>query len=279
MIKDILVHLEGTDQDEVRLRYADNLAVGFEAYLIGFYANLIPQIMLAGDGGMLGVDMAMEVEDEAREHGRQALARIEKLMDHLSSRHLLKHHDIHTEIAGQSLASEARLADLFIATRPYGHDREGMTASLIESVLFDSGRPCLFVPPNGRPHSSYETIILAWKDSRQASRAVASAMPFLHRARNIIVTIVDDGKAESARYAERGAGIMEHLRRHELPVELKIVARKERVSHTLLSQAASTGAELLVMGGYGHSRLREWVLGGTTRAVLSEAEIPVLVGH
>jgi nucleotide-binding universal stress UspA family protein len=155
-----------------------------------------------------------------------------------------------------------------------------MTASLIESVLFDSGRPCLFVPPQGTPHPSYETIILAWKDSRQASRAVASAMPFLHRARNIVVVIVDDGKAESARYAEGGAGIMEHLRRHELPVELKIIPRKnERVSYTLMNQAATTGAELLVMGGYGHSRLREWVLGGTTRAVLSEAMIPVLVGH
>lgn len=280
MIKDILVYLDGTEQDDVRLRYADNLAVGLEAYLTGLYSNLIPQIILAGDGGMMGVDMAIEVENEARERGKEAMVHISQMMDRLTSRHSLRRRDVHSEIAGPSLASEARLTDLFVATRPYGHEREGQTASLIESVLFDSGRPCLFVPPNGAPHPSYETIILAWKDSREAARAVSSAMPFLHKAKHILVTIVDDGKTDSDRYPEKGAGIIGYLKHHELPATLKVVPRRsERVSATLLEEAAVAGAELLVMGSYGHSRLREWVLGGTTRAVLTEAKLPVLVGH
>lgn len=279
MLKDILVYLDGTDQDDVRLRYADNLAVGFEAFVTAFYANLIPQIVLAGDGGMMGVDMALEVENEARAHGKQAIAHINTLMDHLTSRHVLKRQDVHMELAGQALASEARLADLFVATRPYGHDREAVTANAIEAVLFDSGRPCLFVPPNGAPHPSYETIVLAWKDSREASRAVASAMPFLHKAKSIIIAMVEDGKADSERASERGAGIIEHLTHHGLPVSLKIMPRQEKVSKTLLAEAATVGADLLVMGGFGHSRLREWAMGGTTRAVLSTATLPVLVGH
>jgi nucleotide-binding universal stress UspA family protein len=279
MYKDILVHLDGTEEDAVRLSYADSLALGFDAYVTGLFANLIPQIVLASDGGMLGIELAIEVENEARAHGQQALVKINELMGKLASRHGLKRQDLPTEMAGQSLASNARLADLFIATRPYGHEREAMTAGLIESVLFDSGRPCLFVPPRGIPHPAYDTVLLAWKDSRESARSVGSSLPMLRRAKSIVVALVDDGKSDPESYPARGAGILEHLRRHDLNASLKIIPRRDRVSQTLLGEAATIGADLLVMGGYGHSRLREWVLGGTTRAVLSEATIPVLVGN
>lgn len=279
MIKDILVHLDDSDDDGARLAYTAGLAGLFDAHVTALYANLIPQIVLAGDGGMLGMDMAIEVENEARAHGETAMDRIMGLIETVPGPHDLKRLDVHSEMAGQALAVEARLYDLFVATRPYGHDRETLTAPAVEGVLFESGRPCLFLPPHSNPPARFGTVLLAWKSSRQAARAVAAAMPLLHKAAKIVVAMVDDGKATDSADPERGTGILTYLTRHGLAAELKLLSRDERVSKTLLDEAGRSGADLIVMGGYGHSRLAEWVLGGTTRALLSQAQLPVLVGH
>jgi nucleotide-binding universal stress UspA family protein len=120
--------------------------------------------------------------------------------------------------------------------------------------------------------------MVAWDAGRNAARAIADALPFLAKAKAIDVVIVASERPKSDEVP--GADIGQHLARHGLKVDVKrIVATDTEIADTLLSHAADTGADFMVMGGYGHSRLREFVLGGATRGVLSSMTIPVLMSH
>jgi nucleotide-binding universal stress UspA family protein len=121
-------------------------------------------------------------------------------------------------------------------------------------------------------------VMVCWDGSRSAARAVGDALPFLLRAEKVEVVLVasEPGKSDEI----PGADIAHHLARHGLKVELKrIVAVDVDVTNTLLSHAADVGSDLLVMGGYGHSRLREFVLGGVTRGILASMTLPTLMSH
>jgi nucleotide-binding universal stress UspA family protein len=123
-----------------------------------------------------------------------------------------------------------------------------------------------------------ERVLLCWDGSRTATRAMADSLPFLRRAKAVDVIIVATGRSNSDEIP--GADIAHHLARHGLKVEVKrIVAPDTDVPNTILSYAADCGADFLVMGGYGHSRLREFVLGGATRGILSSMTIPALMSH
>ena len=149
---------------------------------------------------------------------------------------------------------------------------------IVEGALFGSGRPVVVVPYIQKGGIKFERALVAWDASRSAARAVADAMPFLAKAQAIDVVIVASEQPKSDEVP--GADIGHHLARHGLKVEVKrIVATDTDVANTLLSHAADTAAELMVMGGYGHSRLREFVLGGATRGILSAMTIPVLMSH
>jgi nucleotide-binding universal stress UspA family protein len=147
----------------------------------------------------------------------------------------------------------------------------------IEAALFSSGRPVLVVPYIQSSGLRLDHVMVCWDGSRNAARAVADAMPFLRRAGSIEVVTVED---RDRRNQLIGAKIAEHLAHHGLKVELNpIVAVESDVPDTILSHAADTSADLIVMGGYGHSRLREFVLGGATSGILSAMTVPTLMAH
>jgi nucleotide-binding universal stress UspA family protein len=149
---------------------------------------------------------------------------------------------------------------------------------IIEAALFDAGRPVLVVPYIQKTPLTLDRVLVCWDGGRSAARAVGDAMPFLHRAKEVQVVIVqgDAGKGDEL----PGADIAEHLARHGLKVDVKrIVATEGKVMDTILSHAADVGADFLVMGGYGHSRLREFILGGVTRGILGTMTVPVLLSH
>jgi nucleotide-binding universal stress UspA family protein len=149
---------------------------------------------------------------------------------------------------------------------------------IVEGALFGSGRPVVVVPYIQRDPVKLGRVVVCWDASRSAARAVADAMPFLARARAVEVVIVASERPKSDEIP--GADIGRHLARHGLKVEVKrIVATDTDVASTLLSHAADTSADLMVMGGYGHSRLREFILGGATRGILSSMTLPVLMSH
>jgi nucleotide-binding universal stress UspA family protein len=174
-------------------------------------------------------------------------------------------------------AREARAADTFVALRPNGSSRE--PERLIEGVLFGSGRHLLLIPDKKRPEVAFDHIIIAWNGSRESARALAEAMPFLQKAQEVTVVVVtDEHPTESD--ALLGLDALNHLEHHGINTVLnRVPSRKADVGARLIAEARRRKANLIVMGGYGHSRLREWLLGGVTYELMHEAPVPLLLAH
>ncbi|MDB5508344.1 MAG: universal stress protein, partial [Hyphomicrobiales bacterium] len=140
-----------------------------------------------------------------------------------------------------------------------------------------AGRPVLIVPRIHKGAPKFNRALIAWDGSRAAARALADAMPLLKKAEVVEVVSVTDHRVS---YKELpGFNITRHLSRHGLNAQLKRLTIQGDIGDTLLSYAADAGSDFLVMGGYGHSRLREMILGGTTRTILSSMTIPILISH
>jgi nucleotide-binding universal stress UspA family protein len=142
-----------------------------------------------------------------------------------------------------------------------------------------SGRPIIVFPPRGKV-SQVRRVLVAWNATRESIRAVADAMPLLAKAEAVEVLVADHQRRPEGHGQEPGADIARHLARHGAHVEVRRMSSEGKdVGTLLLSQAATFRADLLVMGAYGHSQLREWVFGGVTRTVLYEAGLPVLMSR
>jgi len=276
MLKDILVYLNGGPEDQVRLAHAKALAAAHKAHLTGLYCNIVPDVFLAGDSSMTGSQLILDLQESARVEGDGIEKRLEAEFAQIDLPTTLMRRDLYAGQAGQVIATEARLYDLFVATRP--HDRPATDPSIIEAALFGSGRGCLFVPPKTVPDAPIERVIIAWRGTKEAARAVAEAMPLLRAAKHVAVVMVEDDTLEDKR-GKPGADIVRHLSRHGVTAETRVLTGWGSVEEALLNEIKTAEAQVLVMGGYGHSRLREWILGGATRAVLRAAPIPVLVAH
>jgi nucleotide-binding universal stress UspA family protein len=178
-----------------------------------------------------------------------------------------------SEVPGR-LVEYARMRDLTIVPAP-----ESYFESCAETVIFRSGRPTLVLPeaPPAKPFS-LNTIMVAWDFSRAAARAVADATPLLEKAKQVrILTVTNEKTFDSHRSSEE---LAKNLSRHDIDVILdKVDAAGRSIGKVIRAQAASCEADLLVMGAYGHSRFREFVLGGATHDVLSKPPIPVLFSH
>jgi nucleotide-binding universal stress UspA family protein len=149
---------------------------------------------------------------------------------------------------------------------------------IIESALFESGRPVIVVPYIQRTGLRLDRVLCCWDGNRPAARAIADAMPLLERAKAVEVVIVtgERGKQDEVRGADMG----QHLARHGLKVDVKVIPKGDvDVQDAILPHAADSSADFIVMGGYGHSRLREFVLGGVTRGILGSMTVPALMSH
>jgi len=177
------------------------------------------------------------------------------------------------------LAVPAYYADLVVIARP---ERAGQTSDppgLAESLLLSSGRPIILFPPGGKA-SRIRRILVGWNATREAIRAVADAVPLLARADAVEVLIVDYQRQRARHGQEAGAQIARRLAGLGAQVEVQRLSSEGKdVGHLLLSQAVEFRADLLIMGAYGHSKLREWMFGGVTRTVLYEAGLPVLMSR
>jgi nucleotide-binding universal stress UspA family protein len=172
-----------------------------------------------------------------------------------------------------SIARRFDLAVVGQAQREHGASEE----LLIEAALFESGRPLVVVPYIQKNGVRLDRVIVCWDGGRTAARAIADAMPILERAKAVDVVIV----AEERKQEEiTGAHMTQHLARHGIRASAKRTARGDiSIENVILSYAADAGADFLVMGGYGHSRLREFILGGVTRGILASMTLPVLMSH
>jgi len=276
MLKDLIVNLDVHASQNIAAEFAISVARTFQAHLsaVGFaYEPTIP--------GSLFDHGAVELIERQRQRwetaARAAIGRFEEAArgSALSvESHLVKSGNGRD---AETFACLARRFDLAVLTQAEP-EKASARALIIEAALFDSGRPVLVVPYVQREGLKLGRVIVCWDGSRTAARALGDAMPFLERAQNVQVVIVasEPGKSDEI----PGADIAHHLARHRLKVELKqIVVRDLDVASTILSHAADAGADFIVMGGYGHSRLREFVLGGATRGILGAMTVPTLMSH
>ncbi len=275
-MKDLLVFLDGTDADEARIVQAESIASRHDAFLTGLFCNALPEVMFASEAGMASVDVVSQMQDSSRADGDAKAEVLAARFAKLSVANEVRRFDVYSSQMGLTLASEARTADLFIATRPYGHYNNH--ADALEQVLFNSGRACLFLPPVGAPHP-FDTVLLAWRNSREAARAVSEALPALIAAKKVYIAMATEEGASQDGASHPGDNIVRYLTRHGANVEMRPLLGWSQVGEALLNEVGKTEADLLVMGGYGHSRFREWVLGGATRDILTRAEVPVLIAH
>ncbi len=174
----------------------------------------------------------------------------------------------------------ARFADLSLAGRPYGPGRDSLAAPLAEALLFGTAAPVLFVPDHEvdwfRP---FRRIALAWNGSDQALAAARAALPFLKAAGRADIVMIDP-PAHAADRSDPGGDVSLWLARHGVRAEISVLARSQpRIADILLRFAQDRGCDALVMGAYGHSRLREAVLGGVTRDMLAALPLPVLMAR
>jgi nucleotide-binding universal stress UspA family protein len=277
MIKDIVANLSVREAPDVAMDFAVSVAVAFNARLAGIafvYEPIIP-VMIDMYGIPTDVIESQRVESERT--AKAAVARLDKAgrdAGLATEAHML---DSAASTAPGVFASLARRFDLSIVGQAEP-DQAALDGLIVEAALFDSGRPMLVVPYIQRDGLRLDRILLCWDGSRSAARAAGDALPFLRRAKVVEVVTVASEPAKSDEMP--GADIAQHLTRHGVTVELKrIVTAENDVASTVLSHAADSSADFLVMGGYGHSRLREFVLGGVTREILTSMTVPTLMSH
>jgi nucleotide-binding universal stress UspA family protein len=276
MIKDLVVNLTVAGGADTAGPFAISVAEAFGAHVAGIAFSYEPVIPPA----VMGSVPASFIEDQAtanEQAAQDAIARFEEAARRagVSSEHRIPA----ASLAGASdlFGAIARRFDLSVVAQAEP-DKYQAEELIVEGVLFESGRPVLVVPYIQKAGLKLDRVMVCWDASRNAARAVADAMPFLKRAKAVDVVTVASERAKSDDIP--GADIGQHLARHGLKVEVKrIVATDSDVASTILSHAADISADLMVMGGYGHSRLREFILGGATRGILSAMTLPTLMSH
>lgn len=173
----------------------------------------------------------------------------------------------------------ARYADLVIQPRPYGPGAAPAQETVIEAALFDAGVPVLVAPPEGLPPGFGARAVIGWNRSAEAMAAIRAALPLLERADLVSVAVVDPPPQSSER-SDPGGQLTQWLARHGVRAEVAVLARTlPRASDVLMRHVADLDASILVVGAYGRSRLREALLGGTTRELLHGAKVPVLLAR
>jgi nucleotide-binding universal stress UspA family protein len=272
MIKDVMVTLDGSAADEIRLAAVSTIAGQFDSDVIALFLNTVPSVVAVqadSPGPML--------LEKAREYGDGVEGKIAKRLGRLNRRAEIRRVDVLADDIAAVAARAARTADAFVALRPNGNPED--PERLVEGVLFGSGRHLVLIPDGMVVTSPFDRILVAWNGSRKAARALSEAMPYVRMGKATTVVVVDEQPPDGLMELT-GADAVKHLRHHGTDARLHRVREREQdVVSTLISEAERLDADLIVMGGYGHSRLRELMFGGVTRDMLNQAPVPLLIAH
>ena len=265
-----LLELVDDPQNDSRIECARRLAAQFDAELVGIHVSPPPFLPVGfGEGAAY---VGPEVFEAQREANRLVRERVEAAFRRQCDPAKMPVRDIYEEgDPGELLAEAARGADLTILAQEGGSGLEALAPQPIHHVILSAGGPVLVLPRAAPAATLGKHVVVAWNGSREAARAAKDAVPFLVRADAVIVVAAGE---EAAASLDAATGL---LKRHGAKVTVRQVEMGRGHGTTLLEAAAAESADLLVMGAYGHSRLREIVLGGATRDVLRGARMPVLL--
>lgn len=286
-LKTILVPLSGAESDPVALKAALSVARDFDAHVTALFVKLDPRdaVPMLGEGmsGAMVEEIMRAAESEANVSLMAARRHFEAVVAdaklELSDKPLgiegptASWHEVVGRI-DEVVPVEGRLADLLVFAVPSGGEA-GQAMAAIETALLSGGRPILLVPKDA-PAAIGRNVAISWNGNAEAARAVAGAMPFIRNAEAVSVLTAETSVTQPA----AGRRIADYLAWHKVDAQLTIVKPgSEPVGKVLMDRAVGLGCDLLVMGGYGHSRMREMILGGVTRYVLNHAGLPVLMAH
>jgi nucleotide-binding universal stress UspA family protein len=275
----LMVHTEPNDAAEARIRLAADLAGRLDAALIGFACRAVmpPPVTVPIFGPAVVVEV-LEAEQQRVESGLRAAHERFRAAAEREGRATGWRSVIDRPV--DALVREARAADLLIL----GRDREASQpepywAVDAGDVLMRAGRPVLVVPP-GVSALEGRRVLVAWKDTRESRRAVADALPLLTGAEEVLVVEAIPGGGEREPALRRAGDVAALVARHGATARGEVLElRSQAVAGELLLAAERHGADLIVAGGYGHARLREWAFGGVTRDLLAHCPICCLLSH
>jgi nucleotide-binding universal stress UspA family protein len=262
----ILVELADDSGLEQRLQVGRSLADRFQAMLIGMHVT--PPPFISGAYGEAGVYIGPDLIKAQRKENREIAERVQAIFRRLCGEGSNAVWQEAEGDRGNLLGEAARTTDLLIAR----HAKVGVTEApdVLDQLVTVAGVPVLAMPSDFAGELG-QTALVAWNGSREATRAVHDALPLLHDAKRVVLSAVGD---EAATTLEAAAAM---LRRHNLTVHAhKVDELDGNAGEVLLAHASAHAADLLIMGAYGHARLRELVFGGATRHILREAALPVL---
>jgi nucleotide-binding universal stress UspA family protein len=277
MIKDLVVNLRPQDARDPARDFAISIANAFGAHVAGIAFALVPELP-GFIAPMLRPDILAEVGSSIEAAAQAAIDRFDAAagQGQLSREHRMIQA---TEAGGpRILAALARRFDLsvFMQSEPNVVDND----ALIETSLFQSGRPLVVVPYIQKEGLRLDRLVCCWDGSRAATRAINDALPLLVKAAAVDLLIVLNEKTRGGENEIRGDEMARHLARYDIRVQIETTRAEDiDVGNAILSYVADRSASLIVMGGYGHSRLRELILGGVTRAMLKSMTVPVFMSH
>jgi nucleotide-binding universal stress UspA family protein len=276
MVKDIIVNLSVTKEGSIVGKYAVSVAAALEAHLTGVAFIYDPVVPISG-AGYIPAEVIEIQRDDNESAAEAAIKSFTAATDQagISAEPLMTSASLAG--AGDQFARLARRFDLAIVGQAQP-ETSSMEQIIGETTLFESGRPMIMVPYIQKAPFKTDNVMICWDSSRTAARAVADAIPIIRNSGRVEIVIVTNERGKEDEI--EGADIGQHLARHGLKVDVhRISGGNIDVADALLSHAADSSADLMVMGGYGHSRLREFVLGGVTRSIFESMTVPVLLSH
>jgi nucleotide-binding universal stress UspA family protein len=282
--KDLIVHVDPTQAGLARMRSGVRLAERYQAHLTGLFIRM-PLLLAAELPIVTGIRLEGGVRhqefEQAVEREEAAIRDCEREFREAVARVSIEGDWSLADGGSPSLIdAEARFADLIIVGQGAGKGAAAVQAGFPAELALACGRPVLVIPACYATDAIAERVLVAWNGTREAARAVHDAMPLLERAQFVALLAVappwgetDDGMRELAKLAD-------HLKRHGVTAERYVARAPEHAAgEEILAQAGRASCDLVVMGAYGHSHMREMVLGGATRTLLQDAAVPLFLSH
>jgi nucleotide-binding universal stress UspA family protein len=276
--KTILVHVDRSKHAAARVKHAAEIALAENAHLIGAAMTGISRFIYQDSAIDISRTVVAEQIEALNESANQALAQFESIAKQLGVLSYSKRL-VNDEPAG-GLALQARYCDLVIVSQTdLDEPAASLEADLPEYVMLNCARPVLIIPSAGQFSHIGKNVLVAWDGSMEATRAITNAIPLLKRAKNVTVALFNPNAQIDVHGEQPGADIALFLARHNIKVEVVQKNTSVDIGNALLSTAADLQSDMIVMGGYGHTRFREVILGGVTMTVLNSMTIPVLMSH
>jgi nucleotide-binding universal stress UspA family protein len=277
--KTILVSLNETNRENQILSFAVALAQKFKSHVVGLY--VIPAVQLYPSVGYEAVPQVFD--------GNQVFFKDQekKVRDTFEAK--MKAEGVSSEFRvvngatpsiSDEVVSAGRAADLIIISTTNPEEPTGVESDFVEQVVMSAGRPVIALPTAGDISLDLSTVVVGWNGGREASRAAFDAMPILKAGKRVIIMRADPQKDATLRGMVPSADLAETLARHGVKAEaMSFPTSSGEAGQAVLTCASDNGAGLMVMGAYGHSRLREFIFGGATQHVLANLNRPVLMSH